>query len=61
MTVFAQTTSNTSRFKLKDKCRSEKLEVFLYGDMTILVMVSRRTETVGFSAVAVPGVMGRLF
>ena len=27
-----------SRFKLKDKCRSEKLEVYLCGDMTILVM-----------------------
>ena len=26
---------NYSRFKLKDKCRSEKWEVYLYGDMTI--------------------------
>ena len=26
-----------SRFKLKDKCRSEKWEVYLYGDMTIKV------------------------
>ena len=29
---------NSSRFKLKDKCRSEKWEVYLYGDMTIKVM-----------------------
>ena len=29
-----------SRFKLKDKCRSEKWEVYLYGDMTIKVMES---------------------
>ena len=28
---------NYSRFKLKDKCRSEKWEVYLYGDMTIKV------------------------
>ena len=28
---------NYSRFKLKDKCRSEKWEVYLYGDKTILV------------------------
>ena len=28
---------NYSRFKLKDKCRSEKWEVYLYGDMTIMV------------------------
>ena len=26
-----------SRFKLKGKCRSEKWEVYLYGDMTIKV------------------------
>ena len=26
-----------SRFKLKDKCRSEKWELYLYGDMTIKV------------------------
>ena len=32
---------NYSRFKLKDKCRSEKWEVYLYGDMTIKVMESR--------------------
>ena len=44
MTIFAQTTSTTSRFKLKDKCRSEKWEVYLYGDMTIQVMESRRAE-----------------
>ena len=29
---------NYSRFKLKDKCRSEKWEVYLYGDMTIMVV-----------------------
>ena len=28
---------NYSRITLKDKCRSEKWEVYLYGDMTILV------------------------
>ena len=28
---------NYSRFKLKDKCRSEKWELYLYGDMTIMV------------------------
>ena len=28
---------NYSRFKLKDKCRSEKGELYLYGDMTIKV------------------------
>ena len=27
-----------SWLKLKDKCRSEKWEVYLYGDMTIMVM-----------------------
>ena len=27
-----------SRFKLKDTCRSEKWEVYLCGDMTILVV-----------------------
>ena len=36
-----------SRFKLKDKCRSEKWEVYLYGDMTIKVMESRRAENCG--------------
>ena len=45
-TLFAPTTT-TSRFKLKDKCRSEKWEVYLYGDMTILVMESRRAENCG--------------
>ena len=47
MTIFAQTISTTSRFKLKDKCRSEKWEVYLYGDMTIKVMGSRRAENCG--------------
>ncbi len=28
---------NYSRFKLRYKCRSEKWEVYLYGDMTIMV------------------------
>ena len=28
---------NHSRFKLKDKCRSEKWELYLYDDMTIKV------------------------
>ena len=36
-----------SRFKLRDKCRSEKWEVYLYGDMTIMVMESRRAENCG--------------
>ena len=30
---------NYSRFMLKDKCRSQKWEVYLYGDMAIRVMV----------------------
>ena len=47
LTIFAQTTSTTSWFKLKDKCRSEKWEVYLYGDMTIKVMGSRRAENCG--------------
>ena len=38
---------NYSQFKLKDKCRSEKWEVYLYGDMTIKVMASRRAENCG--------------
>ena len=29
---------NFSRFMLKDKCRSEKWELYLYGDMTIQVV-----------------------
>ena len=29
---------NYSRFKLKDKCRSEKWELYLYGDKTIQVV-----------------------
>ena len=37
-----------SRFKLKDKCCSEKWEVYLYGDMTIKVMESIRAENCGF-------------
>ena len=32
---------NYSRFQLKDKCRSEKWEVYLYGDMTIMVVRSQ--------------------
>ena len=31
---------NYSRFKLRDKCRNEKWDVYLYGDMTIMVMES---------------------
>ena len=38
---------NCSRFKLKDKCRSEKWDVYLYGDMTIKVMESSRAENCG--------------
>ena len=37
----------SSRFTLMDKCRSEKWEVYLYGDMTIKVMESRRAENCG--------------
>ena len=40
---------NYSRFTLKDKCRSEKWEVYLYGDMTIKVMESRRCRTLRIS------------
>ena len=47
MTIFAQTTTTTSQFKLKDKCRSEKWEVYLYGDMTIKVMGSSCAENCG--------------
>ena len=32
---------NYSRFKLKDKCRSEKWEVYLYGDKTIKVELAQ--------------------
>ena len=46
-TTFFAPTTTTSRFKLKDKCRSEKWEVFLYGDMTIKVMESIRAENCG--------------
>ena len=38
---------NYSRFMLKDKCRSERWELYLYGDMTIKVMESRRAEHCG--------------
>ena len=38
---------NYSRFMLKDKCRSEKWELYLNDDMTIQVMVSRRAEHCG--------------
>ena len=38
---------NYSRFMLKDKCRSEKWELYLYGDMTIKVKESRRAENCG--------------
>ena len=31
---------NSSQFKLKDKCRSEKWEVYLFGDKTIQVVLS---------------------
>ena len=33
--------NNFSRFKLKDKCRSEKWEVYLCGDMTIVVVLAQ--------------------
>ena len=36
---------NFSRFKLKDKCRSEQWEVFLYGGMTIKVMMTIFAQT----------------
>ena len=52
---------NYSRFKLKDKCRSEKWEVYLYGDMTIMVMGPDVQKTAEVSAVAFYGVTGRLF
>ena len=52
---------NSSRFKLKDKCRSEKWEVYLYGDMTIKVMDPDVQKTEEVSAVAFHGVTGRLF
>ena len=32
---------NYSRFKLKDKCRSEKWELYLYGDKTIQVVCAQ--------------------
>ena len=67
---------NYSRFKLKDKCRSEKWEVYLYGDMTIMVeraqvqfldsvtcplLLRQGMGSRRVSAVAVHGVTGRLF
>ena len=52
---------NSSRFKLKDKCRREKWEVYLCGDMTIKVMGPDVQKTAEVSAVAFHGVMGRLF
>ena len=33
--IFAPTTTTTSRFKLEDKCRSEKWGLYLYGYWTI--------------------------
>ena len=36
---------NFSRFKLKDKCRSEQWDVFLYGGMTIKVMMTIFAQT----------------
>ena len=59
-TKFALTTTTTSRFKLEDKFRSEKWGLYLYGARTIF-MGSTRAENCGFSAVAIPGVMGRPF
>ena len=35
---------NYSRFTLKDKCRSEKWEVYLYGDMTIIRYLPRQLQ-----------------
>ena len=52
---------NYSRFTLKDKCRSEKWEVYLHGDMTIKVMGPDVQKTAEISAVAFHGVTGRLF
>ena len=46
-TDFCADNYNFSRFKLKVKCRSEKWEVYLYGDMTIKVMESRRAVNCG--------------
>ena len=41
---------NYSRFMLKDKCRSEKWVLYLYGDMTIQVMVSQTCRTLRSSS-----------
>ena len=46
---------------LMDKCRNEKWELYLYGDMTIKVMSPDVQNTAGFSAVAALDVTGRLF
>ena len=61
MTIFAQTTITTSRFKLKDKCRSAKWEVYLYGDMTIKVMESRRAEHCGVLCSCISWCDGKAF
>ena len=45
-----------SRFKLKDKCRSEKWEVYLYADMPVVVTTGHGVQTcrkLWFSTVAV--------
>ena len=42
---------NSSRFQLKDKCRSEKWEVYLYVDMTIQVV---RAQMQFFDSVTCP-------
>ena len=52
---------NFSWFKLKDKRRSEKWEVYLYGDMTIKVMESRCAENCRGLRSCFHGVTGRLF
>ena len=52
---------NYSRFMLKDKCRSEKWKLYLYGDMTIKVMSPDVQKTAEVSAVAFHGVTGRPF
>ena len=36
---------NYSRFKLKDKCRSEKWEVFLQCDMPVVAMTGHGVQT----------------
>ena len=39
---------NYSRFTLKDKCRSEKWEVYLYGGMTIIRYLPRQLQLFPF-------------